>query len=131
LTPEDWNELRALFARASAAGSNSYDFDNSQSAGGLMQRGSPPTRRPLHDLQPCVIVEGADVVVTRLGFGREDARGVVRGLRTRYADTPFVVAADVADELERELDGCIVVPEDAGPARVVAAVLDTPAAPAL
>jgi hypothetical protein len=77
-----------------------------------------------------VIVEGADVV-TRLGFGREDALGVLRGLRTRYADTPLVVAAEVADELERELDGCTVVPEDAGPARVVAAVLDTPAAPAL
>jgi hypothetical protein len=95
--------------------------------------GSPPTRRPLHDLQPCVIVEGADVVETRLGFGREDARGVLRGLRMRYADTPLVVAADVADvlELERELDGCTVVPEDAAPARVVAAVPDTPAAPAL
>jgi hypothetical protein len=33
LTPEDWNELRALFAKASAAGSDSYAFDNSQSAG--------------------------------------------------------------------------------------------------
>jgi hypothetical protein len=96
-------------------------------------QGSPPTRCPLHDLQPCVIVEGADVVVTQLGFGREDARGVLCGLRTRYSHTPLVVAADVADvlELENELHGCTVIREDAAPAEVVAAVLDTFAAPAL
>lgn len=87
--------------------------------------GDPPTRCPLHNLQPCVVVEGADVVVTLLGFGREDARGVLRGLRVRYGETPLVVAATVADtlELEDELQGCTVVPEDPALDQVVAAVL--------
>lgn len=87
--------------------------------------GDPPTRCPLHKLQPCIVVEGADVVVTLLGFGRDDARGVLRGLRVRYGEKPLVVAATVADtlELEDELQGCTVVPEDAAPDQVVAAVL--------
>jgi hypothetical protein len=87
--------------------------------------GDPPTRCPVHEFGPCVIVEGADIVVTMLGFGREDARGVLRGLRTRYAETPLVVAATVADvlELEDELQGCTIVPEDAPPDELVAAVL--------
>lgn len=87
--------------------------------------GDPPTRCPLHDFQPCIAVEGADVVVTFLGFGREDARGVLRGLRVRYGETPLVVAAAVADtlELEDELRGCTVVAEDAAPDQVVGAVL--------
>ena len=67
---------------------------------------------------------GADVVVTALGFEREDARSVLRGLRTRYPSTPLVVAVAVADALELadELLGCTVVPVDAEPARVAEAV---------
>lgn len=85
-----------------------------------------PTRCPLHQLEPCVVVEGADVVVTALGLDREDGRNVVRGLRTRYPSTPLVVEATVADTLELgdELDGCTVVPQDAESDRVVAAVMD-------
>lgn len=81
-------------------------------------------RCPLHDLESCAAVEGADVVVTALGFGREDARAVLRGLRTRYEGKPLVVEAAVADalELEDELQGCTVVPVDAEPARIADAV---------
>ena len=87
--------------------------------------GNPPTRCPLHNLEPCIVVDGADVVVTLLQFGADDARGVLRGLRTRYPETPVVVAATVADtlELENDLQGCTVVREEAGPAEIVAAVL--------
>lgn len=81
-------------------------------------------RCPLHALEGCAAVEGADVVFTALGFWREDAREVLRGLRTRYPGKPLVVAAAVADalELEDDLYGCTVVPEDAEPARIADAV---------
>ena len=82
------------------------------------------TRCPLHQLEPCAVVEGADVVVTALGFDREDARAVLRGLRTRYPSTKLVVEATVAEalELEDELAGCVVVPQGADPDRVAAEV---------
>ena len=81
-------------------------------------------RCPLHALESCAGVEGADVVVTALGFERQDAREVLRGLRTRYPGKPLVVEVAVADalELEEDLYGCTVVPEDAEPARVADAV---------
>jgi hypothetical protein len=84
----------------------------------------PATRCPLHRLEPCAIVEGADVVVTALGLDREDARGVLRGLRTSYPSKPLVVEATVANALDLadELHGCTVLPEGADPSRVVAAV---------
>jgi len=86
--------------------------------------GEQPTRCPLHGLEPCAVVEGADVVVTGLGFDREESRGVLRGLRLRYASTPLVVQVALADALalEHELAGCTVLPQDAEPERVVAAV---------
>jgi DNA-binding NarL/FixJ family response regulator len=82
------------------------------------------TRCPLHQLEPCAVVEGADVVVTALGFDREEAREVLRGLRARYPSTQLVVEATVAEalELEDELVGCAVVPQDADPDRVAAEV---------
>jgi CheY-like chemotaxis protein len=77
-------------------------------------------RCPVHSLEPCCAVEGADVVLTALGFEREDARSVLRGLRTRYPSTPLIVEAAVADalELEDDLRGCTVIPENAEPGRV-------------
>ena len=87
--------------------------------------GEPATRCPLHELEPCAPVEGADVVVTALGLDREEGRDVVRGLRTRYRSTPLVVEADASDALELadELEGCVVIPRDADPDQVVAAVM--------
>ena len=88
-------------------------------------RGPDGTARcPLHQLEPCVVVEGADVVVTALDFEREEARAVLKGLRLRYPDTPLVVGATAAEsiELAEELDGCTVVPVDTEPGSVVAAV---------
>jgi hypothetical protein len=87
--------------------------------------GYPATRCPLHQLEPCAAVEGADVVVTALGFEREEARDVVAGLRARYPSVPVVVAATVGEaiDLGETLDGCRVVPVDSGPSRVVDAVL--------
>jgi hypothetical protein len=86
--------------------------------------GDEPTRCPLHGLEPCAVVEGADVVVTALGFDRDEARGVLHGLRLRYPSRPLVVEVALADALalQEELAGCTVLPEDAAPERVVAAV---------
>jgi CheY-like chemotaxis protein len=80
---------------------------------------------PLHSFDSCVAVEGADVIVTALGFDREDAREVLRGLRTRYPSTSLVVEVAVADalELEDELYGCTVVSEEAAPAEIADAVV--------
>jgi DNA-binding response OmpR family regulator len=93
----------------------------------------PATRCPLHKLEPCAAVEGADVVVTALGLDREDGREVLRGLRTRYPSTPLVVEATVADALElaEELKGCVVIAQDAGSEVVVAAVMRVLPAPVL
>ncbi len=86
----------------------------------------PVTRCPLHRLEPCVAVEGADLVVTVLDLEEEDGREVVRGLRARYPSRPLVVAATVGETLELGdlLEGCTVVPVNAGSRQVVAAVLD-------
>ena len=83
------------------------------------------SRCPLHKLEPCAVVEGADVVVTGLDFEREEAREVLAGLRLRYPSTPLVVGVTAAESLELadDLHGCTVVPVDAEPARVTAAVL--------
>ena len=86
----------------------------------------PPTRCPLHDLEPCVAVAGADAVVTLLDLGRPDGVGVLRGLRTRYPSTPLVVAATAGESLELAelLEGSTVVPVGAEPEHVARAVLD-------
>jgi hypothetical protein len=86
----------------------------------------PATRCPLHRLEPCVAVEGADLVVTVLDLEEDEGREVVRGLRTRYPSTPLVVAATISETLALGdlLDGCTVVPVSAAPEQVVAAVLD-------
>jgi DNA-binding NarL/FixJ family response regulator len=86
----------------------------------------PATRCPLHRLEPCVVVEGADLVVTALDLEGEEGRDVLRGLRTRYPSTPLVVAATVGEALELGdlLEGCTVVPVDAPAEQLVAAVLD-------
>lgn len=88
-------------------------------------RADPAKRCPLHRLEPCVAVEGADLVVTALDLGGEDGRQVLRGLRARYPSTPLVVAATVADTLElgELLVGCTVVPVGAEPERFVTAIL--------
>jgi hypothetical protein len=98
---------------------------------GPARSGDRPTRCPLHKLEPCVAVEGADVVVTALDLANEDAVGVVRGLRTRYPGKPMIVAATVSQTLELGgvLEGCTVVPVDEGPGVVVTAVCEALAAP--
>jgi hypothetical protein len=85
-------------------------------------RGPSSTARcPLHKLEPCVVVEGADVVVSALDFERDEGRDVLGGLRLRYPGTPLVVAATAAESLELadELYGCTVVPVDAEAERIV------------
>jgi hypothetical protein len=97
---------------------------------GPARSGDPPTRCPLHKLEPCIAVEGADVVVTALDLADEDGVGVLRGLRTRYASKPLIVAATVSQSLELAdvLEGCTVVPVDEEPDAVVAAVCEAFAA---
>jgi hypothetical protein len=86
----------------------------------------PATRCPLHRLQPCVAVEGADLVVTALDFETKEGLEVVRGLRTRYPNTPLVILATVGEtiELGDALDGYTVLAVDVDPERVAAAVID-------
>jgi CheY-like chemotaxis protein len=86
----------------------------------------PVTRCPMHRLEPCISVEGADVVVTALDLEQRDGAEVVRGLRTLYPRTPLVVLATVAETLELGdvLEGCTVLPVDDDPARIATAVLD-------
>ena len=88
--------------------------------------GDPATRCPLHHLQPCVAVEGADLVVTALPLDTIDGQGVVRGLRARHPSTPLVVLATVGQTLElgAVLTGCTVLAVDAPPAEIAAAVAD-------
>jgi CheY-like chemotaxis protein len=88
-------------------------------------RADPATRCPLHRLEPCVAVEGADLVVTALDLEEEDGRQVLQGLRTRYPSTPLVVAATVGESLElgELLVGCTVVPVAAEPEQFVTAIL--------
>ena len=85
----------------------------------------PALRCPLHRLEPCVVVDGADAVVTALDLGSNDGREVLRGLRTRYPATPLIVGATTAESLELAdlLDDCTVVPVDAAPEVVTSAVL--------
>jgi hypothetical protein len=87
----------------------------------------PTTRCPLHLHERCVAVEGADLVVTVLDFDEEANRAVLRGLRARYPDSPLVVVATVGQalDLRESLERCTVVPIDATPDRIAAAVLDT------
>jgi DNA-binding NarL/FixJ family response regulator len=82
------------------------------------------TRCPLHQLEPCIAVEGADVVVSALDLSGQDGRDVVEGLRTRYRDTQTIVLATVGQTLELGdiLDDCTVLPVDAAPEHVAAAV---------
>jgi hypothetical protein len=84
----------------------------------------PATRCPLHRLDPCAVVQGADVVVTALGLDREDSRDVLRGLRTRYPSTRLVVEATAGESLDLadDLAGCTVVPAGAEPEFVAGAV---------
>lgn len=84
----------------------------------------PARRCPLHRLEPCVAVAGADVVVMALDLEDPDSRDVLRGLRARYGRTPVVVLATVTEALELEgaLDGCRVLPVDSGPELIAAEV---------
>jgi hypothetical protein len=86
----------------------------------------PSTRCPLHRLEPCIAVEGADVVVTGLDLEEHDNVAIVRGLRTRYRGIPLVILATVGQTLElgEIVEGCTVLPVDAAPDLVTAAVLD-------
>ena len=92
----------------------------------------PATRCPLHRLEPCVAVAGADVVVTALDLDAADGFEVITGLRRRYPRKPLVVLATVAQTLElgELLEGCTVLPVDADPGRLVEAVLDVLPSPA-
>lgn len=87
--------------------------------------GDPVTRCPLHRLEPCIGVEGADLVVTALDLDEEANRAVLRGLRARYPRKPLVVLATVGQALRlaEVFQGCTVLPVDAEPARVTAAVI--------
>jgi hypothetical protein len=82
------------------------------------------TRCPLHQLEPCIAVEGADVVVSALDLSGQSGRDVVEGLRMRYRDKQTIVLATVAQTLELGdiLDDCTVLPVDSAPEYVAAAV---------
>jgi hypothetical protein len=83
------------------------------------------TRCPLHGLEPCVAVEGADLVVNELDLADPVAQEVVRGLRTRYPSTSLILIADsaVPDELDGLARECTIV-SPAEPERIVEAALN-------
>ena len=88
-------------------------------------KSDPVSRCPLHQFEPCVVVEGADLVFTALDLEDEECRAVLQGLRTRYPSKPLVIAANVSDTLELGdlFAGCTVLPMDAPPEQVVEAVV--------
>lgn len=87
----------------------------------------PATRCPLHGLEPCAAIEGADLVLTALDLDREDARQVLQGLRIRYPSTPLTVLATGRQtiELGELLEGCTVLSVDAAPEQIAADVLSS------
>jgi hypothetical protein len=90
-------------------------------------KGDPAARCPLHGLELWVAVEGADLVVTALDLDQEDARQVLRGLRTRYPSMPLTVLATVDQtvELRDLLEGCTVLHGGGTPDQVTAEILGT------
>lgn len=77
---------------------------------------------PLEQLEECLLVDGADVVVWRLGAPA--GRGVLEGLLRRRGGRGVVVELE-PEEAERrrgELEGCELVAAPASPERLVEAV---------
>lgn len=87
--------------------------------------GREPTRCPLHQLEPCIAVEGADVVVSALDLDEVQGIRVLEGLRARYPSVPLVVEVTPGQALEHAalLNECTVVPVGEDPTRVAHAVL--------
>ncbi len=79
---------------------------------------------PLTGPAGCAAAHDADVVVCSLGYERDGARDVLRGLRTRYPDTPLLVEvpSEIDADLRELLDGCHSLSAPATPEQVVAAV---------
>lgn len=79
---------------------------------------------PLTGPAGCAPAHDADLLVCSLGYEREEAREVLRELRTRYPHTPFVVEvpSNIDAGLSELLDGCHELPAPATPEQIVAAV---------
>lgn len=56
---------------------------------------------PLAGDDGCAAAHGADVVVSSLGLGSEEARAALEALRTRLPGLPVLVEADVASAADR------------------------------
>ena len=84
----------------------------------------PPERCSLLDSEDCLIVEGADAVVFRLGLDRTEGRRVLSALRLRRPGTPLVVEVPglEVDRYRAELGGCELVCSAASPEELVGAV---------
>jgi hypothetical protein len=79
---------------------------------------------PLTGPAGCAPAHDADLVVCSLGYEREEAREVLRELRTRYPGKPLVVEvpSDVDADLGGLLDGCRRLSAPADPEQIVDAV---------
>ena len=81
-------------------------------------------RCPLTGPAGCAPAHDADLVVCSLGYEHDDAREVLRELRTRYPATRLLVEvpSEVDADLGELLDGCHRLQAPATPEQVVAAV---------
>ena len=72
----------------------------------------------------CAAAHDADLVVSCLGYEREGARKILRGLRTRCPKVPLLVEAppEIDQDLRESLDGCHQLLSPATPKSIVAAV---------
>jgi hypothetical protein len=107
----DWPRPRVLLETGDAE-ANSARVDALRRAGYAIAICSGPTpegRCPLAGDDGCAAAHGADVVVSSLGLGSEEAREPLAALRARLPELPVLVEAD-AEAAARWPD---LVPEDA------------------
>ncbi len=81
-------------------------------------------RCPLTGPTGCAPAHDADLLVCFLGYEQDEAREILRELRTRYPDTPLLVEvpAEIDTDLAELLEGCHRLSAPASPEQILAAV---------
>lgn len=94
--PWQWTRPRVLIedADASRADARAAELRRRGYAVAICPGPSADDACPLAADEGCAAVEGADAVVSSLGFDTEEAREALAAVRTRAAHVPLVVAAD-------------------------------------
>lgn len=91
---------------------------------GPLESGRPPARCPLVGPAGCMLVDGADVVVSSLGVERNETCEVIEALRIKYPRTPLIVELppEAAGRRRDLLGSCDLLEGPAEPEAVVVAV---------